>query len=272
MNPILRWAGSKRELVPKLRPYWLGGHSRYIEPFAGSACFFFALEPKSAVLGDLNSELIQTYRALKCDADLVLECFRRLPIGEAPYYSIRSIDPKSLTEPEVAARFLYLNRYCFNGLYRTNLAGSFNVPYGPPRRPLVNFERTVLGASSLLRNAQLVNADFETTLREVASGDFVYLDPPYAVEGRRIFAEYHPQSFTAPDLVRLGTCLRRIDEAGALFLVSYADSPEARRLFKPWSFRRVRTRRNIAGFAGARRTAFELVAFNLSSESGIHGN
>lgn len=272
MIPILRWAGSKRDLIHKLMPYWPGDHSRYLEPFAGSACFFFAVQPRQAVLGDLNTELIHTYQALKRDADLVIECFRRLPLGKTAYYNVRRLDPRSLTPPELAARFLYLNRYCFNGLFRTNMSGRFNVPYGPPKRALVSFEETVLCASKLLKDVVLLDADFEETLTHARAGDFVYLDPPYVVENRRIFRQYLPHSFKPSDLVRLGACLRRLDDIGAAFLLSYADSREARSLLRPWQYKRVRTRRNIAGFAGARRVAFELLASNLFREGGVHGH
>lgn len=262
MQSIIRWAGSKRQILRKLRPYWIGEPSRYIEPFAGSACLFFALKPARGLLGDLNKELIQAYKALKFDASLVLECWRRLSPDRDSYYRIRAIDPHELSAAEAAARFLYLNRYCFNGLYRTNLKGLFNVPYGPPTKPLVNFEQNVLAAAKILSQTDLLAADFEETLSRVEPGDFVYLDPPYTVSSRRVFREYLPQAFTSQDLDRLGAWLSRLNDMGVTFLFSYADCSEARALLKPWSFKRVYARRNIAGFVGARRGAYELLASN----------
>lgn len=262
MKPFLRWAGSKRQILPRLAAYYPNRATRYIEPFCGSAALFLMLNPQRAVLGDLNSELVVTLRALQTDADLVLAALRRLPVGKSCYYKIREISPDSLSAVECAARFLYLNHYCFNGLYRTNQAGRFNVPYGPPRsgRPLD--EATVLAAADLLRNALIVEGDFAKTLKHVRAGDFVYLDPPFAVDNRRIFREYLPHSFAAKDLTRLSEALHQIAANGAHFLMSYADSPEARRLVAPWRHVRVPIRRHIAGFAGARRRHYELLATN----------
>ena len=263
MNPLIRWAGSKRQLLRKLRNYWLNPNARYIEPFCGSACLFFDLEPPHAVLGDLNDELIATYRAVRSNAGLVIECLGRLRLGKTSYYKIRSSNPLLLSDAETAARFLYLNQNCFNGIYRTNQSGRFNVPYGPPKtKRKINIAH-IASAASLLQRATLISGDFESTLRRVERGDFVFIDPPYAVADRRIFAEYQPDTFSVADLERLATCLDSIDKTGAIFVLSYADSREARSVFGRWKPKRVRTRRHIAGFSAKRRTAIELIASNL---------
>lgn len=264
MESFLRWAGSKRQLVNKLAAYWPGGDRRYIEPFCGSACLFFHLEPTDAVLGDINSELVTAMRAVQYDVSLVVECLTRLVRGRTAYYRIRAEDPTRLSICEQAARFIYLNHYCFNGLYRTNKAGRFNVPHGRSRTDSpVNVELLVK-ASTVLQNASLVASDFENTLDWARPGDFVYMDPPYVVRRRRVFSEYGPGSFANQDLQRLGDLMRELDKRGVMFLVTYADSAEARRLFRPWGAVRLRTRRNIAGFAGARRHAYEVLATNVS--------
>jgi DNA adenine methylase len=163
----------------------------------------------------------------------------------------------------MAARFLYLNQHCFNGIYRTNKNGNFNVPYSLPKtKRRIDTDRFFV-AAALLNRVTLLAGDFESTLRRVERGDFVYLDPPYAVDDRRIFAEYHPDTFQTTDLKRLKLCLESINEKGASFVISYADSREARAALAPWRPKRVRTRRHIAGFADNRRTAFELIASNL---------
>src|SRR5262245_30218265 len=130
MKSPIRWAGSKTQLLPSLRKFWGSEYQRYIEPFAGSASLFFDIKPANALLGDLNWELISALQALKRDAELVLQCLLRLPRGRRSYYRIRKQDPAILSPAERSARFFYLNRFCFNGLYRTNLKGQFNVPYG----------------------------------------------------------------------------------------------------------------------------------------------
>jgi len=264
MRSFIRWAGSKQQLLSRLRLYWPGDSRRYIEPFCGSACLFFDLEPQDAVLGDLNEELIGALRAVQRDVDLVLECLGRLRRGKAGYYELRSRDPGELTDPERAARFIYLNHYCFNGLYRTDARGRFNVPFGRSRTAKRIDSDLLTRASAVLHNAVLVDSDFEETLHWARPGDLVYLDPPYAVQARRIFSEYWPGSFGSEDLIRLGNCLDDMDKRGILFVVTYADSREARQLFAPWPSCRVMARRNIAGFAGARRVASELLATNIS--------
>src|SRR5262249_53260973 len=128
--PLFRWAGSKRQLIPELRRFWSSDIVRYIEPFAGSACLFFALRPKRAILGDVNRELIDTYREVKYRPTPVADLLDPLSRSKRTYYKLRRADPSELNAAQKAARFIYLNRFCFNGLYRTNRAGKFNVPYG----------------------------------------------------------------------------------------------------------------------------------------------
>jgi len=271
MQTFLRWAGSKRQLLNQLRGFWSGSESRYVEPFCGSACLFFDLEPEQAILSDLNSELITTYRAVRRDAGLVIECLRRLPKGKQWYYRIRSMRTTALREAEIAARFVYLNRYCFNGIYRTNSSGVFNVPFGSQKSDSPWDSERLLRCAELLSRATLVAGDFGSVLARVERGDFVYLDPPYALANRRVFSEYQASTFSVNDLTRFSDWLPELDRRGASFVVSYADSPEARRLLKPWNPIRVRTRRHIAGFVASRRHAFELLATNKRPLAG-HAN
>jgi DNA adenine methylase len=268
MKTAIRWAGSKKALLPELRRHWVGQTSRYIEPFCGSACLFFEVEPQDAILSDINKELITTYRAIRAQPSKVIECLSRFPITEAHYYKTRLVDPCTLSDIEVAARFLFLNRLCFNGIYRTNLKGHFNVPFGLPKSTVKFDFDTILTMSALLSRASLLHSDFEVVLGEAESGDFVYLDPPYAVAKRRVFAEYHPDSFTIEDIKRLRAALADLDRRGVHFVVSYADSAEGRLLVAGWDYRRVSTRRNVAGFAGHRRTAYELMASNRNLTNG----
>ncbi len=264
LKSFIRWAGSKRQTLTKLRPLCSKPYSRYIEPFAGSASLFFDLQPNRAVLGDINPELITTMRELQRDAPLVLECLRRLPRGKSNYYKIRGTPISAYSPSEQAARFIYLNRYCFNGLYRTNRRGEFNVPYGPPKSNAEIDESMIFAAARLLRHATLINADFADTLEHAERGDLVYLDPPYVVARRRIFAEYGANSFQQSDLLRLGKILSRLDSSGVKFVITYADSAEARKLFSKWQTTRIWTKRNISGFVASRRGAYEILATNVN--------
>jgi len=268
MKSFLRWAGSKRSVLRHLRAHWPGGDVRYVEPFCGSACLFFDLQPSRAILGDLNEELVGTLRAVKNTPQLVLASLRRFQKGKRFYNKLRSTSPQLLAEAERAARFVYLNRHCFNGIYRTNSKGQFNVPYAPPKKCVAVDERVLLSTSEALAGVLMVHGDFEETLARVQGGDFVYLDPPYCTDKRRIFSEYMPGSFALSDLDRLSGALHRLDKLGATFLISYADSPEARKLLKPWHQRRIRVRRHIAGFGCHRRHAFELLATNKARPRG----
>jgi DNA adenine methylase len=185
------------------------------------------------------------------------------PKGKRHYYHVRGADPGTMSAAAKAARFIYLNRFCFNGLYRTNLDGRFNVPYSPSRTGQLPSMDNLQAVARLLKRATLYCADFAVTLQHVSEGDFVYLDPPFAVGSRRVFKEYGPDPFSGQDLTRLGGCLDSLHERGALFLVSYALCSEALAVFRKWTMRRVVVARNIAGFAQHRRRAVELLVSNI---------
>jgi DNA adenine methylase len=208
------------------------------------------------------------YRNIRFDVDRVLECLRRLPTGKRSYYRIRAVSPRSLTEPERAARFIYLNKYCFNGLYRTNLDGVFNVPFGDTKGRDSIDELAIRNAARVLHNIHLIAGDFQRTLSLARPGDFVYLDPPYSVSHRRSFAEYQPAVFDDSELRRLNDSLEDLDSRNISFLVSYAESAEARILTSRWRWRTVSIRRSIAGFASHRSSINEILASNIGRELG----
>lgn len=260
---FLRWAGSKRQHLDILEEYWSSNFRRYVEPFVGSASFFFRLEPKKALLNDLNADLIQTFRTVTRQPKQVHRELEALPRGRRHFYRVRALDSKSLSAPQRAARFIYLNRFCFNGLFRTNRLGQFNVPYGAPKTDNVPSETQLAACAKLLRKAKLVSGDFREVLKLVRRGDFVYLDPPYAISNRRAFVEYGAKPFSLDDLPDLKKCLSRIHRLGAYFVLHYADCSEARRTFARWSQRRILAKRNVAGSFGARGNRFELCITNI---------
>ena len=264
-SAFLRWAGSKKQHLPLLKSFWSDKFSRYVEPFAGSAVLFFYLNPPRALLGDINKELISTLETVRARPGLVHRALSSIPKGREHYNDIRSIDPTSLKPIRRAARFIYLNRYCFNGLYRTNLKGEFNVPYGGEKSGLLPSSAQLKNSAKVLKRATLMPSDFRITLRKVRKGDFVYLDPPYAVANRRVFVEYGAKHFTVSDIEVLGRYLRKINRKGAKFVLSYADCSEARNAFSKWRVRRILTRRSVAGFLGARRNQYELCVTNVQS-------
>lgn len=262
--PFLRWAGSKRRLLPVLKTFWTTKHKRYVEPFAGSACLFFAIQPQRAILGDLNRELIGTYVEVKYRLSAVVVELRKLrPADKDEYLRLRSKDLTTMSGPARAARFIYLNRFCFNGIYRTNLRGQFNVPYSGVGCGSIPEEDLLKKCRARLRSARFVNADFESVLRQAKKGDLVYMDPPYAVQARRVFREYDPSAFAHRDIERLRGWMVRLNNGGIDFVVSYAESDEAGVLRKGFSYETVSVRRYIAGFAGHRALTNEVLISNI---------
>src|SRR5260370_27560028 len=185
MNTFLRWAGSKRKLLPTLLDAAPPRFDRYVEPFAGSACLFFALRPRQAVLADINEDLVNAFKALQCQVEDVvaeLSCFR---CNKEEYYEVRSGSTVTLSRAEKAARFIYLNRFCFNGLYRTNKQGRFNVPYGGLKAGSLPSADLLRSCAENLRRADVISTTFQHTLAATRRGDFMYLDTPYSVASGR---------------------------------------------------------------------------------------
>jgi DNA adenine methylase len=261
-KPFLRWAGSKRKQLSRLSAFWSNRHTGYVEPFAGSACLFFAIAPSRAVLGDSNAELIHVYQVVRDRPERLFSRLNKISRDIQTYNRLRALKPESLDAETRALRFLYLNRNCFNGIYRTDVEGRFNVPMGRESGAYPT-KKDLLRCAELLQRASLVVGDFQHTLKRVTAGDFVYLDPPYAMNSRRMFREYGKEIFTTADIPRLADCLTEIRDIGADFLVSYADCRESRALARNWNAVRLPIRRYIAGFVGARKMAYEWLITNL---------
>jgi DNA adenine methylase len=261
-QPFLRWAGSKRKLLPVLLEAVPPRFDRYVEPFAGSACLFFALNPSSAILADINGELINAYRELKTNADVLARCLSRLVCNEKEYYRIRKWRTASLNPTMRAARLIYLNRFCFNGLYRTNKSGEFNVPYGGERSGKLPTKTMLRACAESLQKAKLLSKPFDQTLNMVKEGDFVYLDPPYSIGSRRVFNEYSNFVFGPNEIKDLKQHLIRLDKNAIPFLVSYGFSREGLDLARGFRSREVRVQRRIAAASPKRKTNRELLITN----------
>jgi DNA adenine methylase len=235
---------------------------RYVEPFAGSACLFFATRPRRAVLADLNAELVETYRTVRDHPRLVARRMHAWATDEDTYYSVRAAMPGELDKVEKAARFLYLNRLCFNGIYRTNRAGAFNVPFGRNTGALPR-EEHVYRCSVALRDAELRCGDFDQTTLDVKRGDFVYLDPPYTDVRSSAYGVYGYGSFDASDLGRVIETLERIDRSGAIFLFSYARSEALNeRIPAAWQVAMLEVPGRVAARVSARRPRVEVLVSN----------
>jgi DNA adenine methylase len=236
---------------------------KYIEPFAGSACLYFNLSPDRAVLGDTNPHLVNFYRVVQRYAGRVYDIFSSLPRDAHTYYDVRARYPDERGAVKSAAYFLYLNRNCFNGIFRVNKAGVFNVPFADSRVPPYPSRESFLGATRLLRSVTLSCADFGKVCRRYTrKGDFVYLDPPYYVPDQRVFREYVPHDFAQDDVRRLSEVLRSIDHRGAYFLMNYPDCDMMRAIARKWNYHVIQTRRTISGDVKSRGNSPEILIYN----------
>ncbi len=266
-EPFLKWAGGKRWLVrshPHLFPKFSG---TYFEPFLGSGAVFFHLQPEKAVLSDKNKALIDTYSVVRDFPHALhsrLAKFQQLHSTRF-YYETRSSIPSGKIDQ--AARFIYLNRTCFNGLYRENRKGEFNVPMGTKTQ--VQFpEGTLADLSKQLKNADLVPRDFEDTLNKVRQGDFVFVDPPYTVShNNNGFIKYNDVLFSWEDQKRLADAVRRASKAGAYVLVSNANHNALVELYSGFMTRYALARASIlSGKPTGRRGTEEAVFLNYKAE------
>jgi len=233
-EPFLRWAGGKRWLARKLAPILrarLAG--RYFEPFLGSGAMFFSLHPKVALLSDVNKELIETYQVVAAESERLIRDLQKLAVDAETYYRIRSWEAK--TRYERALRFIYLNRTCYGGLYRTNRQGKFNVPFGGgSRTPEVLWRKGLLKkASELLQQSgiRLLNDDFEPVIDKAGVGDVVYCDPVYTTTAFSQFDRYNPKVFQWREQERLRDVAYRACARGALVLISNVFAPDIRHLY-----------------------------------------
>jgi DNA adenine methylase len=262
LRPFLRWAGSKRLLLPRLRACIPETYDRYVEPFVGSGCLFFSLQPDQALLTDFNVELVNCYHVVRRAPIAIHNRCSKIDTSDICYKSVRSQNPSDLCVMDRAVRFLYLNSYCFNGVYRTNKQGQFNVPMGTKTKGVPSLN-CLIECSKSLKKATIRSQDFRETLAETRSGDFVYLDPPYSKPQSRNRGEYGVGSFGIDDEEELINELKRLSKNGVLFLLSYrATAAFLRRLDSKWNVQRLRVQRHIAGFNGFRKCAVEVFVRN----------
>lgn len=222
MQPFLRWAGGKRWLTES-KPEWFEvPYQRYIEPFLGGGAVLFSICPEAAIVSDLNSELIATYEGIRDRPLLVDRYLRKHDENHSKeyYYATRSKSPRST--PSRAARFVYLNRTCFNGIYRVNLNGEFNVPKGSKDKVIME-EDDFCHVSKILEGIDLRSGDFEPIVNEAQAGDLLYIDPPYTVQhNNNNFIKYNENIFSWDDQVRLAACVKAAAQRGAYVMVSNA--------------------------------------------------
>ena len=262
--PFLKWAGGKRWLVREYVDLFPKTYDRYIEPFLGGGSMFFALRPSKAILADSNDRLIETYVQVRDKPKYVAQLLRQHQArhSESYYYSVRKrTHPRSGAQR--AAQFIYLNRTCWNGLYRVNLKGEFNVPKGTKSSVLLGTD-DFDSISEALKGIEIVSQDFAKSLRKAGSKDFVYVDPPYTVKHKfNAFIKYNERIFSWEDQVRLRDEVKSAVERGAKVAISNADHESIRELYRDIGAQKTITRKSvIAARSGNRGSVEELLVLS----------
>ena len=230
-TPFLRWAGGKRWLIKQLHNYLpVSGFNQYHEPFIGGGSIFFHLQPKKAFISDLNKELINAYTAVQQDVELVISFLKGFKNIEEDYYQIRSI--KFCDFFQEAARFIYLNQTSFNGIYRVNLSGEYNVPYGKRHNFKFNYDN-LRKVSKNIKNTSFSSGDFSEAIQNIKKGDLVFLDPPYTVtHNSNGFIQYNQKIFSLSEQYKLSEMIDKIKDIGAYYILTNAAHPEVKSIFQ----------------------------------------
>jgi DNA adenine methylase len=259
-QPFLKWAGGKRWLVERFPQFFTVKYSRYIEPFLGSGAVFFRMRPRRAILSDRNPRLIETYESIRDEYPLINDLLRRHEWLHSSdhYYKVRS--QKLRSSAARAAQLIYLNRTCWNGLYRVNRQGTFNVPIGTKTKVVFDSD-SFEEVADLLSRAKLRTCDFSESLDRAGTGDFVFVDPPYTVQhNNNGFIKYNEGLFSWADQIRLRDCVEGAIGRGASVLLTNAYHPSVRALYRNiGEHERVRRASVIAASAKNRRECYELV-------------
>jgi DNA adenine methylase len=282
-RPFVKWAGGKRAIVDELRQWMPAEIGTYAEPFCGGGAVFFALaaEPrrrfKRAILTDKNAELVASYRAIKTDVDALVRRLRKyseehFALSEEGrrdhFYDVRKLETERLSDVERAARLIFLNKTCFNGLWRVNSSGLFNVPFGRYAKPKILDERRLRAVHVALIDVDIREADFQEATKSLRSGDFAYFDPPYVPVSRTAnFTAYAKDGFGVDEQRRLLDELARLRKKNVAAMVSNTCSPETEALYAGYHVNRVNVARAINSDASKRGEVFELVVTTYPTAS-----
>ena len=247
-KPILKWAGGKTQMLGDLLPKVPSSYGRYIEPFFGGGAMFFALQPEQAIISDSNPELINLYRQVADNVDDVILRLKKYENSSEMFYSVRSQDWTKLPKSEAAARTIFLNKTCFNGLYRVNKKGQFNVPFGKYKNPKICDEAGLKAASDALKKAEIICGDYLLVLDHYAQpGDFVFLDPPYLpVSEYSDFKRYTKEQFYEEDHVELAKMVMTLHERGCHVILTNSNHPLVHELYAPFTIDVIQTKRHIS--------------------------
>lgn len=255
MKPIMKWAGGKTQMLKDILPQIPEYTGKYIEPFFGGGALFFALAPENAVIADSNPELINMYVQVANDVDGVINILHTYQNTEEMFYEVRSLDWMDLSKTEAAARTIYLNRTCFNGLYRVNRKGQFNTPFGKYKNPTICDEELLRVVSKQLQKATIICGDYLDVLKQYAlPGDFVFLDPPYVpVSKYADFKRYTKEQFNEDDHRNLAEEVKRLQKLGCYVILTNSDHPLVHELYQDFEIQIVDTKRAISSKGNSRK-------------------
>jgi DNA adenine methylase len=275
IKPFLKWAGGKRQLLSEIKKYIPKNINNYTyyEPFIGAGAVLFDLQPKKAIINDFNTQLILTYTVIKENVEeliILLKNYKEMN-NETYYYEIRNLDRDSakfnkLTNIEKAARLIFLNKTCFNGLYRVNSQGLFNVPYGKYKKPAICEELVLRQINRYLNTNEIniLNIDFEEAVLDAGKDSFIYFDPPYHSPDKTNFTGYQADGFGEEDQERLRNVMIKMTNRGSKCLLSNADTEYIRALYDHNSFEiiSVQAKRSINSDAAGRGNVNEVLIKN----------
>lgn len=259
-KPLLKWAGGKTQILGEICPKIPTHYGKYIEPFLGGGALFFAIQPRNAVIADSNPELINFYQQIATNVGQVIRYLQQYSNDEELFYSVRSQDWRQLPKAEAAARTTFLNHTCYNGLYRVNRQGQFNVPFGKYKNPKICDTEALYAASELLQESEIICGDYLQVLENRAEpGDFVFLDPPYLpVSAYADFKRYTKEQFYEEDHIALAEEVRRLSELGCYVILTNSNHPLVHELYGGYQIKVVPTKRYIS-CNGKRRASEDVI-------------
>ncbi len=265
--PIVKWVGGKRQLMFELLKNMPKSYNRYFEPFIGGGALFFELQPNNAYISDTNEELVNLYSVVRDNVYELIEDLSKHEVSKEYFLEIRNIDRtieyQDLSNIRRASRFIYLNRTCFNGLYRVNSQGQFNVPFGNYKKPRIVDENNLLNCSVLLQRTEIKCADFSEILTKAKKGDFVYFDPPYVpLNETSNFTSYTKDGFNIDMQFKLREVCDELDSIGVMFMLSNSDTKFVNELYANYEIKRVFASRAVNANANGRGKITEILVRN----------
>ena len=270
LSPMLKWVGGKRQLLPDIVPMINKKAPLYVEPFIGGGAVLFNMQPKKAIINDYNHELINVYITVRDNLEELLDELRIHEENNSSdyYYEIRALDRAEefaqMSNVEKAARIIYLNKTCYNGLYRVNMAGQFNSPYGKYKNPNIVNEAVLRAISNYFNTNEItiLNGDYKEVLKDLEKEAFVYLDPPYMPISSSSFTGYTEGGFGYNSQVELKKECDKLNEKGIRFVQSNSDCEIIRELYKDYKIKTVKAKRSINSVGNKRGEINEVLIYN----------